>query len=156
MLLKKVAALALSSLVLFGCADEEPAKEPVVADTPTSMTTASVDGNYQTPVIYFAFDDYSLNADAENDLSNFANYLASNSSAQVKVEGHCDERGTIEYNLALGEKRAQAIKDYLVNLGVEDARVTTISFGEENPAAEGHDEEAWSRNRRAQFTLYAN
>ena len=71
----------------------------------------------------------------------------------MQVEGHCDERGTVEYNLALGERRAQSVKSYLVNLGVTDARLSTISYGEEKPASEGHDEGAWVKNRRAAFVL---
>ena len=67
------------------------------------------------------------------------------------IEGHCDERGTNEYNLALGERRANSAKDYIVNLGVEPARLKTVSYGEEKPFAQGHNEEAWAQNRRAHF-----
>lgn len=154
MFLKKVAALVLGAFVMFGCADDQnKVDEPVVTD---NMGAASVDGNYTPGTVYFAFDDYSLNADAEAELNNFASYLSTNASVQVQVEGHCDERGTIEYNLALGEKRAQAIKNYLVNLGVDGSRVMTISYGEEKPVAEGHDEDSWSKNRRAEFILHSN
>ena len=69
----------------------------------------------------------------------------------VIIEGHCDERGTNEYNLALGERRANSAKDYIVNLGVDPARLKTVSYGEEKPLAEGHNEEAWAQNRRAHF-----
>ena len=153
MFLKKAAAVLLSVFVLVGCADDQET-ENVVETTPD---TAAVDmgamESYTPGTIYFAFDDYTLNVEGETELNNFANYLSTNSTVQVQVEGHCDERGTIEYNLALGERRAQAIKNYLVNLGVEDSRVMTISYGEEKPVADGHDEDAWSRNRRAEFIM---
>ena len=70
---------------------------------------------------------------------------------KVLIEGHCDERGTIEYNLALGDRRARAAKEFLVNYGIEAARIETISYGEERPFAPGHDDAAWSQNRRAHF-----
>jgi len=69
------------------------------------------------------------------------------------VEGHCDERGTIEYNLVLGQKRAEAVKDYLVKLGIEEKRIKTISYGKEMPVDPGHTEEAWAKNRRAHFRI---
>lgn len=159
MFLKKAAALVLSSLVLFGCADDEAQMtDPVVAETPTTtdMGASSLNDSYTPSTIYFAFDDYSLNAEAESELARFADYLQSNPGVQVQVEGHCDERGTIEYNLALGERRAQAVKSYLANLGVDGSRVMTISYGEEKSVADGHDEGAWSKNRRAEFVVNSN
>jgi peptidoglycan-associated lipoprotein len=71
----------------------------------------------------------------------------------VRIEGNCDERGSDDYNMALGERRAKAAKDYLVNLGIASDRISTISYGEEKPADPGHDEEAWARNRRAEFVI---
>jgi peptidoglycan-associated lipoprotein len=79
--------------------------------------------------------------------------MKSTQGAVVQVEGHCDERGSIEYNLALGERRAQSVKNYLTQLGIEASRLSTISYGEEKPAVDGHDEAAWEKNRRAEFTL---
>ena len=76
-----------------------------------------------------------------------------NNNAKIVIEGYCDERGTAEYNMALGERRAQETKQYLVNLGINASRIETISYGEEKPANEGHDEAAWAQNRRAQFLL---
>jgi peptidoglycan-associated lipoprotein len=72
---------------------------------------------------------------------------------KIIVEGHCDERGTIEYNLALGQKRAETVKNYLVNTGINEARIKTISFGKELPADSGHGEDAWTKNRRASFKI---
>ena len=80
-------------------------------------------------------------------------YLKQNTGAVVQVEGHCDERGSIEYNLALGQRRAASVKRLPFQMGVDGNRVTTISYGEERPAVEGHNEDAWSKNRRAEFVL---
>lgn len=162
MFLKKAATLVfLSSLAFIGCTDEQeqPIEEPVAVDPAPpapDLSANAVTDSYTPSTIYFAFDDYTLNAEAESELSRFADYLNSNPGVQVQVEGHCDERGTIEYNLALGERRAQAVKNYLSNLGVDGTRIMTISYGEERNVAEGHDEDAWSRNRRAEFIINAN
>ena len=99
-------------------------------------------------VFYFDFDKAIVKAEAFADLSAHAKYLVANPSVSVVLEGHADERGTREYNLALGERRATAVKNYLVTLGVSAARVSTISYGKERPVAEGHNEQAWSQNRR--------
>jgi peptidoglycan-associated lipoprotein len=98
---------------------------------------------------FFDFDDFSLRSDAKSALENDGKFLQSNASARVVIEGHCDERGSVEYNLALGEKRARAAKDYLVSYGIPSSRLTTISYGKERPFDQGHDESAWSKNRRA-------
>ena len=101
--------------------------------------------------IFFEFDQYTLSAEARRTLADNAEYLKENPQIKVLIEGHCDERGSDEYNLALGEKRAQAVKNYLVSLGVEPGRLSVISYGEELPLDPGRGEEAWSRNRRAEF-----
>ena len=101
--------------------------------------------------IYFDFDKFTLSAEARQTLADNANYLKAHSGTQVVIEGHCDERGSDEYNLALGESRALAAKNYLVSLGVSASRLSVISYGEEKPAAMGSNEEAWAKNRRAEF-----
>ena len=101
--------------------------------------------------IYFDFDRYDLQADARAVLKTNAEWLRANPSVQVQIEGHCDERGTTEYNLALGAKRAQSAKDFLMNLGIPASRLSTISFGKEAQICRGHDEECWSKNRRDRF-----
>jgi peptidoglycan-associated lipoprotein len=101
--------------------------------------------------IHFDFDSYDLSSAARATLKKSGDWLRSNLSVRVEVEGHCDERGTSEYNLALGAKRAQAAKDYLVSLGVTPGRVSTISYGEEIPLCREHDESCWSKNRRDRF-----
>ncbi len=103
--------------------------------------------------VYFAFDDSSLSAEAREILLAQARWLKANSDRTVIVEGHCDNRGTEEYNLALGSRRAQSVKDFLVNAGVEPSRIVTISYGEERPAVRENNEAAWAKNRRAEFRL---
>ena len=102
---------------------------------------------------YFAFDDFSLDQEAKTVLAQNAAWLINNPEREVIIEGHCDERGTDEYNIALGERRANSTKRYLVVLGVNAAQLSTISFGEERPANTGHDEAAWAQNRRAEFVI---
>jgi peptidoglycan-associated lipoprotein len=103
--------------------------------------------------VFFVYDSAKLNGDAKRKLESNANQIKDASSASVTIEGHCDERGTIAYNLALGERRAKAAKDYLVSLGVSASRVKVISYGKERPFVTGHDESAWSKNRRAHFVV---
>jgi peptidoglycan-associated lipoprotein len=101
--------------------------------------------------IHFDFDQFTLSADARRILGENAGYLNANPGLQVVIEGHCDERGSDEYNLALGESRALAAKNYLVSLGIDAKRLSIISYGEEKPLVNGHNEEAWAQNRRAEF-----
>ena len=103
--------------------------------------------------IYFPFDKSTLLPEAKATLKQKAKWLLAHSSASVTIEGHCDERGTGEYNIALGDRRARIAKSYLVNLGVGPHRMTTISYGEEMPINLGHNERAWAKNRRAQFVI---
>jgi peptidoglycan-associated lipoprotein len=103
--------------------------------------------------IYFDFDNSSLSEEARVILLDQARWLKQNKDASIVVEGHCDNRGTEEYNLALGSRRAQSVKDFLVHAGVEPSRIVTVSYGEERPAVRGNNEDAWSKNRRAEFRL---
>lgn len=99
--------------------------------------------------VYFDFDKYDLTPTALQMLADNAGVLQAYPDVKVMIEGHCDERGTIEYNLALGDKRARAAKDYLISLGVDAMRIATISYGKERPVDPRHNEEAWAKNRRA-------
>lgn len=101
--------------------------------------------------IYFDFDSSSVRADQVSVLQKNADLLKQVSSAIIQVAGNCDERGTQEYNLALGERRALAVREYLIKLGISGDRIVTISYGEEQPADQGHSESAWAKNRRAEF-----
>jgi peptidoglycan-associated lipoprotein len=103
--------------------------------------------------IYFDFDDFSLSGESKNQLKHNASILSSKGDSRVEIQGNCDERGTAEYNLALGKKRAEAARQYLLDLGVAGSRITTVSFGEENPAVPGSGESAWAMNRRDDFVL---
>ena len=103
--------------------------------------------------IYFAYDDFSLSSQAKKTLVENAAWMISNSQKVITIEGHCDERGTEEYNIALGERRANSAKRYLINLGVKSGQLSTISYGEERPADMGHNEGAWAKNRRGAFVV---
>ncbi|RJQ70951.1 MAG: peptidoglycan-associated lipoprotein Pal [Desulfobacteraceae bacterium] len=103
--------------------------------------------------ILFEFDSAALLPESQRVLIEKAAYMRANSDIRVTIEGHCDERGTDAYNLALGERRAEAAKNFLVNLGISAARISTISYGEERPIDPAHNEAAWSKNRRAQFVV---
>jgi peptidoglycan-associated lipoprotein len=101
------------------------------------------------PTVYFAYDQSTIGTTEQAKLEQVANYLLKNSGSNLIIEGNCDERGSIEYNRGLGERRALAVSTYLAKLGVADTRMQTISYGSERPAAQGHDESAWAKNRRA-------
>ncbi len=105
--------------------------------------------------IYFDFDSSNLSKSARNTLTKNAKELTKEASANIRIEGNCDERGSAEYNLALGERRAKSAKQYLVNMGVKADRLSTISYGKEKPAVQGSDEAAWSKNRRDEFVVVA-
>ena len=99
--------------------------------------------------VFFGYDSSDLDSDALELLQDQVAWLKQNSDVSVTIEGHCDERGTREYNLALGEKRAQAVKNYLISLGISSDRVSTISYGKERPAVVGSNDGAWAQNRRS-------
>jgi len=103
--------------------------------------------------VYFNFDDASLSADARMALKNKVAWLRENPNASVLVEGHCDERGTLEYNIALGQRRAESVKTFMVNAGISASRINTISYGEERPVDVAGNEAAWAKNRRAHFKI---
>ncbi|HEY7496251.1 MAG TPA: peptidoglycan-associated lipoprotein Pal [Candidatus Tectomicrobia bacterium] len=103
--------------------------------------------------ILFAFDSSTLSSEAKTTLEQKGTWLSENPQVTAQIEGHCDERGTTAYNLALGDRRAFAAKQYLTTLGVASSRLTTISYGEERPLDPGHNEAAWARNRRAHFVI---
>lgn len=103
--------------------------------------------------IYFDYDKSNLRSEAQEVLKSKAGWLRDNPDVNVTIEGHCDERGTNAYNLALGDRRANSAKSYLIDLGISGSRLTTISYGEERPLVPGHNEEAWAKNRRAHFAI---
>jgi peptidoglycan-associated lipoprotein len=129
--------------------EEQPApkEEVVVPPKAPDMMVMQED-------IYFAFDKSTLSPAAQENLLRKAEWLRENPDATVTIEGNCDERGTNEYNLALGDRRAESAKAFLVDLGIDAARITTISYGEERPVDPRHNEEAWAKNRRDHFVVH--
>ena len=103
--------------------------------------------------IHFDFDKYNIRPDAAEILKRKAEWLKAHPNVRLLIEGHCDERGTEEYNLALGERRTNSAQQFLLNLGVDVSYISTISYGEERPINPGHNEEAWAKNRRAHFVI---
>jgi peptidoglycan-associated lipoprotein len=169
----------LLTFLLVGCAKEEPVPPTTDASAQRSTTQDTRRGDQPSATdrdrlaqedalrrragqaredftnkhIYFAFDQYDLSGEARATLDQKATFLNDNPNVRVQIEGHADERGTNAYNLALGERRANAAKQYLTTLGISAGRLSTISYGEERPADPGQGEGAWARNRRAQFVL---
>ncbi len=161
--------LAVTALALVGCAKKAPAPVPAppapttAPTTPTPTPTPAPTPTPTTPttpaatvadlrIVYFALDSYSLDDAARGVLDANAKLLRDTPDLRVRIEGHCDERGTVEYNMSLGQKRAESVRDYLVGAGVAADHLATISYGKERPAVDGHDEAAWSKNRRAEFS----
>jgi peptidoglycan-associated lipoprotein len=168
----RIATLALAALLFgmlagLGCssrkqvttADTTPPPPPPTETTtpppppsePPSETTAETSTATGLEDAFFDYDAADIRNDAKDALTNNGKYLSSHGSSNIVIEGHCDERGSVEYNLALGERRARAAKDFLVSYGVPATRLTTISYGKERPFDAGHDESAWAKNRRAHF-----
>jgi peptidoglycan-associated lipoprotein len=129
---------------------ENPAPPPGETSTaPPPPSEESTSDRLALEDAFFDYDDFSLRQDAKSALETDGKFLQKNTAMKVVIEGHCDERGSVEYNLALGEKRARAARDYLMSYGIPAARLTTISYGKERPFDSGHDESAWAKNRRA-------
>jgi peptidoglycan-associated lipoprotein len=169
--MKSAAALTLIVLTVAACGSTEvkqaqapsgsTAPKPTAPASPASRTSPSgsapVAGNPLTDPknilsqrsVYFEFDDSAVRSQDQALLQAHGKYLATNRGVRAKIEGNCDERGSREYNLALGQRRAQSAKNVLKVLGVDDSRVEVVSFGEDKPAAAGHDEASWAKNRRA-------
>ena len=130
------------------------AAAPVTTPIDTTTTSGPVPGTQQDLVIsvgdrvFFGYNKYDLTPEARATIEKQAQWLKTYSHLNISIEGHCDERGTREYNLALGEKRATAVRNYMVSLGVEGSRIQTVSYGKERPAVTGSDEASWAQNRR--------
>jgi peptidoglycan-associated lipoprotein len=160
--------LVFAAALLFGGCKKGTKLEPAVEKTPAEQKpTEQPKGEPPKPVeeptvskkevsfqmIHFDFDKYNLRPDAIEGLNQNAKVLMENPDTKIRIEGHCDERGTVEYNLALGEKRAGAARDYLVKLGVSASRIETISYGKERPLDFGSSEVTWAKNRRDEFKV---
>ena len=162
--------LVLAGAMLSGCQSTPQVEEPPeeVVDTPPppppppppplppgprlspNLEPLDADGKLLDSTFYFDYDQARLAPDDIRVLALHARILRDTRTLSVNIEGHCDERGTREYNLALGERRSEAVRRYLISAGVRSTQIETVSFGEERPAAPGHDESAWSKNRRAE------
>lgn len=129
----------------------EPDDKPLV-DQPTEFGIPIKDVSFEN--VMFDFDKAQVNRSEYAKIESVADYLKRNSGTKVVLDGHCDERGTADYNLSLGERRSIAVRDHMTGLGIETTRVFTRSFGEEKPVNDGHDESAWQANRRVEFSLY--
>ncbi len=134
-------------------ADREAALKAQAAKEAREKKNAAALNDLNIQNIYFDYDKSNIRSDAREILKANAEIFTKNSSATIVVEGYCDERGTTEYNMALGERRAQETKQYLENLGINASRIETISYGEERPLDSRSTEEAWAQNRRVQFLL---
>jgi peptidoglycan-associated lipoprotein len=133
-------------------AQQQPAAQAAPAPPQPAPAATEAAQKVTTPLapasIYFEYDSSTLSSEARTTLQSFFEGLRARSGARLRIEGNCDERGTSEYNLALGQRRADSAKKYLVQLGAEAGRITAISNGKEKPRASGHDESAWRENRR--------
>jgi peptidoglycan-associated lipoprotein len=161
----------LSLIVINGCSKKVTKTSPATEETkpvtiptvetkpkvetidlePKEKSLPKVDLNFIN--VNFDYDKYDLTPEAREILANHARLLKENPQVKLKIEGHCDERGTIEYNLALGERRAYAVKNYLVNYGIDAYRLTTISYGKERPLDPRSTPDAWAKNRRVAFVI---
>lgn len=161
--MKSITVLALAMGLFVGCSSNDTIEEPPVTE-PEETVEAGVgvgDSNVEveeevdpladlTTVFYFEFDSAVLQPEARAALAAYAEYFSSN-PASLRLEGHADERGSREYNMALGERRANAVRDYLILQGVSRSDIETVSYGEERPAEVGSNEYAWSKNRRVEL-----
>jgi len=162
-----LAMLGLMAFVLYGCPGGPPPPGPTVDTTATVVPEDTAtpppppppppppkqlkESQFQT--VYFDFDKSDLRPDAKKALDADYALLKEFPNAIVQIQGNCDERGTVEYNLSLGERRAKSVQAYLIGLGIDAARLQTISFGEERPVDPGHNEAAWAKNRRVDFKV---
>src|SRR5690348_15514941 len=167
-----IAVLIVSFAVVAGCKGKPPKEQPPL---PASAATTGVDANgaggdsanssrglddetagpqaglLAKRVIYFDFDNSEIKGEGTDIVAAHAKYLASNPAARVRLEGNTDERGSREYNIGLGERRAQAVRRALLLQGAADGQLSTVSYGEERPASAGHDEPSWAKNRRVEI-----
>ncbi len=138
-----------------GAAGTGVGEEALPGESGMAQAGQVVEGRTSGPMlpIYFDFDSYTIKPEMRSRLEDNARFLQAHPGIRIEIQGNCDERGTAEYNLALGEKRARVAKEYLVDLGIDPNRITVVSFGEERPLDPGHNESAWAKNRRDDFVI---
>jgi len=156
--MKKTALAIVSSLLLLTACGDDSSSDGANGGAGFGSTAPGTQGDLSTNVgdrVFFALDSSSVDGEGQATLGRQAEWLKKYENVNVVIEGHADERGTREYNIALGERRATATKNFLSSLGVPASRISTISYGKERPAVQGSDESAWGQNRRA-VTVIAN
>lgn len=160
-----ITLLASSVLLFTNCRGKQEKPAETTPTTSTANDNAAIDSTPMSfdaagsdsgkidglKTVNFEFDKSSLSASSKKVIQGNVEWMKNNAKTKVQIEGHCDSRGSIEYNVALGERRANAVKDYMISLGIPAARLATISYGEEKPVVSGENEEAWAKNRRANF-----
>ncbi|HEX7675386.1 MAG TPA: peptidoglycan-associated lipoprotein Pal [Bdellovibrio sp.] len=163
-MVRKLALGLVACALVAGCKSKQTQSNDNIETAPTGQSTAidsaplsfdpmgsdsgKIDG---LVTVHFGYDKSNLDAEAKKDIAKNADWMKKNANVKVQIEGHCDARGTIEYNVALGERRANAVKAYMVSLGIPESRLSTISYGKEKPIATGDSAEAYAKNRRANF-----
>lgn len=163
-MIRKLALGLVACTLVVGCKGKQTQSDKNVETTPGAASTAieSTSLNFDPTgsdsgtikglkTIHFGYDKSSLDATAKQDISGNVEWMKKNSTAKLQIEGHCDARGTIEYNVALGERRANAVKSYMLSLGLAADRLSVISYGKEKPISTGDSEEVYAKNRRANF-----
>ena len=160
-----IAVFSLSLIFTAACSSKKKSGDGVAGEVDGNIDSTKMNWNpagsdsgeiQGLKTINFEYDRATLNESARQDLAGNAEWIKSNSNVTIQIEGHCDSRGSVEYNLALGERRAKSVKNYLVNLGIDSKRLTIISYGEEKPVASGDSESVYSKNRRANFVPLPN
>lgn len=161
---RALCSILLVSFFAVGCASQKPTNSQDNAnafEADNSGLTLELNGDSDSSTagglvtVFFPFNSAQLSSGTTQALNANVEFLKTNTTVDVQIEGHADERGGIQYNLALGEKRAKTVRDYLVANGVSSNRISVISYGKERPVAEGNDESSWSKNRRANFVITA-
>lgn len=156
-MVKRLLCIFVGISIAVGISSCAPKKKPVKVDMGSmeepDIRTGEYASTVELKVVYFDYDKASLRSDTKATLKDNAEYLKTNADLEVLIEGHCDERGTIEYNITLGQRRAAVVRKYLSGLGVSPGRISTISYGEERPADYGRNESAWAKNRRAELKV---
>lgn len=156
-----ITLLTASLAIAIGCQSKKKAEDsdaagggaPAIDSTPMNFDVSGSDSGKISGLttVHFDYDKATLSAESKKEIKGNADWMKSNGNVKVQVEGHCDARGSIEYNLSLGERRAQSVKNYMVSLGIPAARLSIISYGKEKPLANGDSESDYAKNRRANF-----
>lgn len=158
-LLKLIICLFVMAAVMNGCIFKKKKGGSDLGDSPLeafpldSFTEATGADAEVLKNVYFDYNKYAIKSEEVAIVDAISSWLKDKTKTHLLVEGHCDERGSNEYNMALGEQRALAVRQYIIDKGIPAGRIQTISYGEEKPAVQGHDEKAWSQNRRAHFMV---